>query len=325
MSQADSDGLIQSWVYGPTLRFHAIGQRYFLALLLGSGRPCMSMSTRNTLRNAVLNYLPSKVAHRINMLKNVKFGALEAEMTIVPHLVVPGSVVIDVGANLGLYAEIFAEGAKTVVAVEPQPHLAAYLRSVMPGNVEIVEAALSSETGSAKLRVPRFADGKLGGLDAYGTIEPNNSFSTVNVVGVDEFTVPVRRLDDIVGERGPVSLIKIDVEGHEAGVIAGARETIAEHRPMFMIEIEPRLNPSSYDVFDTFSRLGYESYCVHEGRVIGVDRETVADLQRWTGPGMSDGADDPSAPPHVVNFFFTCPKHTSRASLLARKGSIRRS
>src|SRR5256885_16450336 len=60
--------------------------------------------------------------------------------------------------------------------------------------------------------------------------------------------VKVRTLDEVVHdlrlrERGPISLVKIDVEGTEWDVIAGAREVIETDRPHLVIEL---LNPESF-------------------------------------------------------------------------------
>lgn len=49
-------------------------------------------------------------------------------------------------------------------------------------------------------------------------------------------TVEVTTLDIAVAET-PVALIKMDVEGHESNVIAGARQTINSHRPLILCEV----------------------------------------------------------------------------------------
>jgi hypothetical protein len=48
-------------------------------------------------------------------------------------------------------------------------------------------------------------------------------------------TVSCHRLDDIY--KGRVSLIKIDVEGHELEVLKGAENTIKKYMPTLLIEI----------------------------------------------------------------------------------------
>ncbi|MGH8011178.1 MAG: FkbM family methyltransferase, partial [Candidatus Binataceae bacterium] len=54
-----------------------------------------------------------------------------------------------------------------------------------------------------------------------------------------EIVVPVRKLDSVVesARLPPPDVIKIDVEGAEVDVLAGARLTIAASRPIFLIEL----------------------------------------------------------------------------------------
>jgi hypothetical protein len=66
-------------------------------------------------------------------------------------------------------------------------------------------------------------------------------------------------LDDFEFEN--VSFIKIDVEGHESDVLAGARHTIAREKPVMVIEIEPRhLNISYRQVIDSVLEMGYDAF-----------------------------------------------------------------
>lgn len=276
-------------------------------------------STRNLLRNTVLNYLPPRVAHYINMAKNVHLGVLEAEMRIVPDLVHEGSVVVDVGANLGLYADIFAQKARKVIAIEPQPQLAAYLRKVLPANVEIIETALSAEPGEAELRIPRFSKGALGSLDAFATIEKSNDFGTVKPLSIDIIKVPLKRLDDVVGNEGPVSFVKIDVEGHENGVVAGSLATIDRDRPVLMIELEPRHNPKCYELFDLLTARGYAAWCLDQDKMTRVSRDDAARLQNWTPDAGGAVEGTHNFAPHVANFIFCHAADERQAFLSSRQ------
>jgi FkbM family methyltransferase len=153
-------------------------------------------------------------------------GALHAVTTLAAH-VRPGSIAVDVGANLGVAAYAFRRRGAVVHAFEPQPVCVRSLRTV-PGIVTH-EVALSDRNGEATLSLPLVASGAVNIAEA--TVRP---MAEPHV----EVHVPTALLDcyDLRG----VSVIKIDVEGHEMAVLAGARATLARERPVMLIEIEER-------------------------------------------------------------------------------------
>src|SRR5882757_8407070 len=105
---------------------------------------------RDIARSAVMSLMPPRLAHFIFLLKNTQLSYLEPEMAVLDALVAPGSA-IDVGANRGLYAALFATRFELVLALEPQPDLALYLRKVLPENVTIIAAAASDRSGTSTL------------------------------------------------------------------------------------------------------------------------------------------------------------------------------
>ena len=60
-----------------------------------------------------------------------------------------------------------------------------------------------------------------------------------------------------------ISLIKIDVEGHELDVLRGGRNTIREQKPHILIETHPHLlerkRQTVEELVSTVFSLGYES------------------------------------------------------------------
>ena len=99
--------------------------------------------------------LPPIVSYRMRLAKSL---LIDREMWQLRNLAAgrggPGRMAIDVGANVGLYAGILSRYFDRVIAVEPHPGCARYMRDVLPGNCFVVEKAASSSRGSAKLRVP---------------------------------------------------------------------------------------------------------------------------------------------------------------------------
>jgi FkbM family methyltransferase len=149
----------------------------------------------------------------------------------------PGMVFVDVGANDGYYSLFAARrvGASgRVIAVEPSSRERANLERNLArnglDNVIVVSAALGAEPGVADLRL---AQGKHSGHNTLG------KFAHDDVQAASLERVKVQTLDSVVAELGldRIDFVKIDVEGAEASVVAGARSVLKEMRPVMILEI----------------------------------------------------------------------------------------
>ncbi len=146
----------------------------------------------------------------------------------------PGDLVFDVGAHLGDRTAAFSALGARVVALEPQPHLVPWLRRLVgtrPG-VTVVEAAVGAREGRTRLwvseatpTVSTLADGWRERVS-----EGNPTFDDVRWERSVE--VPVTTLDALVARHGLPRFCKIDVEGHEAEVLAGIE------RPLPALSVE---------------------------------------------------------------------------------------
>ncbi len=152
----------------------------------------------------------------------------EGELKLFTHFVRKGSVVLDIGANIGAHTVPLArlvgpEGV--VVAFEPQPVLYRILSANLllnsVTNTLTYGMALGDTVGECRIPVLDYSQPfNFGGL-AMDMVE-------------DGEAVPLGRLDDFNLPR--VNFIKIDVEGFEAKVLAGAAQTIERCRPIMYIE-----------------------------------------------------------------------------------------
>ena len=167
-----------------------------------------------------------------------------------------GDTAVDVGANKGAYTFWMRRAvgrAGRVVAVEPQPELAAYLRGACRAlrwdNVDVLEAAASDRAGEATLRVPG------SGPSPGATLES----AAAPTAGWRELRCPTVRLDDALARQGRVSVMKVDVEGHELAVFRGAARVLERDRPALLFECEARhlAGSAPSDVFAFLERLGY--------------------------------------------------------------------
>jgi FkbM family methyltransferase len=155
----------------------------------------------------------------------------EREFRLLPFLVDRRRNAVDVGANKGTYTYALARLAKRVWAFEPNPKMFEILRRGAAANVTASMVALSDRSGLAEFRVPRMRKG--------GFSNQGGSLSTTKITeNYRSVSVEARRLDEL--ELQDIGFMKIDVEGFEAEVLDGARETIRQCRPVMLIELEER-------------------------------------------------------------------------------------
>lgn len=141
------------------------------------------------------------------------------------NAVIPGSVVYDIGANVGFYSllgsALVGKRGK-VIAFEPMPRNLRYLYHHLKlnhiNNVIVVEAAVSDKTG-----VDTFV---IGESPAEGFLGSGNGIQ-VQTVCLDE---------KVAAQELPVpDLMKIDVEGAEEKVLMGAANLIEKHHPLIFL------------------------------------------------------------------------------------------
>ena len=201
-------------------------------------------------------------------------GTYEREiLRLLPELLSDGDAMVDVGANVGILgaraARLVGESGR-VVAVEPSPRCLEDLRRVVDGmsNVTIVEAALGPERGTVRLTGWDNPDHRgLGtAVDGHRSGIEENWYEGTAVV------VPQLRLADVLDEHLPgreVALLKVDVEGYEPAVLAGAPALFDEGRVRAAIlEVTPDVDAGwAGDLITAADR--YDAFAIGErGRVV---------------------------------------------------------
>ena len=152
----------------------------------------------------------------------------EPELRFLPQIVPAGRNAIDVGANKGVYSHLLARLCPQVDCFEPSPKMYKMLTHYLPANVTAHQVALSDRAGVAELIVPLHSSGY---SNQTASLNPRKRGDGAGIVAVTQRTL------DSYGFTN-VGYIKIDVEGFEEAVLAGARETIARERPTLQIELE---------------------------------------------------------------------------------------
>lgn len=145
------------------------------------------------------------------------------------NAVTPGSVVYDVGANVGIYsllASLRVGPSGMVYAFEPMERNLRYLRRhVTLNNLQnciVHEKAVCNTEGTRPFRAAAL----------------ESSMARLSPDG--EILVPSTTLDNCVyGEKPvrPPDVIKIDVEGAELEVLQGSSRALAEFQPTIFLEI----------------------------------------------------------------------------------------
>ena len=167
-----------------------------------------------------------------------------------------GDVVIDLGANIGLFTTMAAVLGATVYAVEAQSGL---LR-LIDGNLERNHAA---ERAEIQLGLIGGSSGVLAGGPA--------------VASHWEIDPPSMSLADIVRDRGIrcIDFLKIDIEGSEFSLFAGDCEWLAITRRIAM-EVHPRYGDARA-IRETIESFGFDAW------ITSNDGVRVEQLQESTG------------------------------------------
>jgi FkbM family methyltransferase len=172
-------------------------------------------------------------------------------------LLKPGMIFVDVGANIGFFtllASTLVGPEGRVIAVEPLPQnnqlLAKSIQLNKCQNVELHAVAAGPQSGTMKMcHAARYNSG---------------SFHFENPENPKQMTweMEIRPLDDILAGRKP-DIVKIDVEGGEALVLAGMGETLAKHHPLVLMEYSDNYlrdvsRVSGQEMLARIKDLGYE-------------------------------------------------------------------
>ena len=131
----------------------------------------------------------------------------------------PGSVIVDVGANIGYYSLLAGKTAKKVYAIEPEELNFSILKKNTQSNglknIELIKAGAGRRQGKVTIKRSKINPG-------------------AHKVEMEGGEITMIKLDDLIKEK--VDVIKIDVEGMEANVIRGAKNLIEKWRPIIFLE-----------------------------------------------------------------------------------------
>lgn len=213
----------------------------------------------------------------------------DPEMQALPLLVARHRASVDVGANLGLFTLPLSRYSTTVHAFEPNPQPFRLLQSFVPANVIIRNMAVGDQHGEVEFCVPRTRRGwsNNGGHIGGERKRPQDLV----------LRIPCTPLDDV--DLGDVGFIKIDVEGHELGVLRGAEKVIRRCRPNLFIETEmSHAGDSAAETLEVMKHLDYDGFFVANGSLQHLSRFSFEEYQ------LRPRAEPALGLPYVKNFIF---------------------
>lgn len=178
------------------------------------------------------------------------------------EFVVPGDVVWDIGANVGLFS--FAAAAQAgpqghVIAIEPDSWLVGLLRRsagehiAHRARVDVIPLAVAERFGIERFSVAQRGRASNFLADHVGSSQSGGSRR------ID--LVPAAPLDWLVLSLPPPTVLKIDVEGSEVDVLRGGEKLLKEKPPLILIEVS---ETNAAAVESILVRHGYALYDLDE-------------------------------------------------------------
>jgi FkbM family methyltransferase len=206
------------------------------------------------------------------------------EVKVFLELLESHHTVLDIGANVGFYSCLAASRGKHVLSFEPSPRNLQFLYRNLRENrfqsAEVFPVGLAKQCGLSRIY-------GFGGIASFVMGWGQAETSKYSLV-------PVTSLDAVVGKRfqGNRLLIKVDVEGFELDVLAGATETLnLDPRPTWAIEILLRdgviprgVNSRFHETFEMFWKRGYRCKKLDKTRSLVQN----ADVEHWVSCGTAD-------------------------------------
>jgi FkbM family methyltransferase len=210
-------------------------------------------------------YFPKNSMVALGLLES---GHWEPDVTALLAIAVkPASVAFDIGANIGVsaLAMLNKQADVRVVSIEPSPTVLPHLQrtrdeSRFRERWEIVPKAATEHAGHEIVFTVLAGDG----ADVFEGIRNTGRSSAAT----NEIKVPTTSVDAEWQARGKpmVSVIKIDVEGAELGVLAGAAECLATCRPIVLTEWCPKnfvvYGSRAEDMLRMSASAGYDAFLV---------------------------------------------------------------
>lgn len=201
-----------------------------------------------------------------------------AERALLRGALADGSIVIDAGANIGVYSQFLATcvGKNGMVhSFEPDPLNCARLRLALTHkeNVRINETAVSDQTGQSLLHV---------------SDELNVDHRAYPSAGETRRTISIQTttLDDYIKDGERVDLLKLDIQGYELHALRGAARVL-EQNPAINILLEfwpyglKQAGSSSTALVDYLQSHGFTLHEISSSGIVAFPSSPLSEDRDW--------------------------------------------
>jgi FkbM family methyltransferase len=207
-----------------------------------------------------------------------KAYADRAERELLRQVLSPGAVVVDAGANIGIYSQFLSRCVGTTGVVhsfEPSPENFERLRSATRrlSNVRLSQSALGERSGNSEL----YLSDKLN-VDHRAYMAGGDSRRTIPIemVALDDYFKPGERVD----------LIKIDIQGYELHALQGATRVLADNPDIkVLLEFWPyglkQAGANWIDMITVLEGRGMVIQQVSAGNLIPFHSESASESADW--------------------------------------------
>ena len=193
-------------------------------------------------------------------------GAEDWEKQTFLKTIRPGWTVVEIGANLGYFTNLFQILVGTiglVHAFEPVPSTFQQLQSSLPrgsNHCTLYNLGTAKKAGEVTFHIPLNDHGQ-------ATMSPHDC-KTWKRREIEEVTCTVIKLDEFtpISSLAKIDFIKIDVEGAELPSLQGAENILRKHKPILFVEAckawmkSFHYTPKEMDTFLT--GIGYSNFKV---------------------------------------------------------------
>ncbi|MEP7233909.1 MAG: FkbM family methyltransferase [Ignavibacteriota bacterium] len=256
-----------------------------------------------------------KALHHKRTFNNFRIEQIP-EFEVMSQLIPKDSVVLDIGANIGLLAKCFSRlvgKGGLVYALEPVPETFGILnlnaKRVQDGNVIPLNIAASNKDSTVKMVIPSYQSRH--GVDIHGKVYEGSgdNFYEAKIISQHESSeeanakyvdVRTKTIDSLFSDSaGRISFIKCDVEGHELECFLGSLEILRSNHPAILVEVmdDPFIpTGNAYRLFELLKGEGYAPYYLHNGSITS----------------FTESSGD-------INFFFLQPNHVAQLGQFVRE------